>query len=428
MASSAPAGQPHDASPGPTTTVPHWQLPRLGHDGRMLTGVARGIADEVGVDAVWVRVAFVLLAATGWGALVYLAVWLVLTVAQQSRPPSEDYHPQPKASSPLNRLLGVGLITTGIVALLQMNRLALPSRVGVPVALVGVAAVVAWHQSGWGASRLGSSLPLVRIAAALGLAAAGLAVLTLANLDVEAAAVVLAVAVAVLGGVALLVAPWARQLVGDLAEERSGRIRSEERARMAAHLHDSVLQTLTLIQRNAHDPARMTSLARRQERELRNWLYGEAAGGLGAAGSVPGLEGRGLRAELERISVEVEELHGVPIEVVMVGECPLSAKVTELVAAAREAMVNAAKHSGAARIDVFAELRSNAAEVYVRDLGCGFDPDAVAPDRAGLSSSIRDRMRRVGGSAVIESSPGQGTEVELRLPLQAAAAPAKGQP
>ena len=151
---------------------------------------------------------------------------------------------------------------------------------------------------------------------------------------------------------------------------------------MAAHLHDSVLQTLALIQRNAHDPARMTSLARRQERELRTWLYGDAGSATAFDGEGPDDgAGGGLRTALERVAVEV----------VVVGDAPLEDPTRELAAAAREAMVNAAKHSGAPRIDVLAELRPERAEVFVRDLGKGFDPATVAADRAGLTSSIRKK-------------------------------------
>lgn len=402
--------QPPPAGPSGNPAAAHWQLPRVASEGRMLTGVSRGLADEVGVDAIWLRVAFVLLAATGWGVLLYLGTWLALTVAHQSTAPEGPYRPQPKALTPVNRLLAVGLITFGLIALLRVNGLAVTSRVGLPLALVGVGAVLVWHQSGWGASGLGARAPLVRVAAGLVLAASGLAVLTFANLDVTAAAVVLLVALTVVGGLALLLAPWAGRLVGDLAAERSGRIRSEERARMAAHLHDSVLQTLTLIQRNSHDPARMTSLARRQERELRSWLYGDAAG------ADPGAT-NGFRAELERIAAEVEELHGIPIEVVIVGDAVLDEPMADLASAGREAMVNAAKHSGAARVDVFAELRPDGAEVFVRDQGKGFDPDAVPADRAGLASSIRGRMQRAGGRAEVITAPGDGTEIELRLPI-----------
>lgn len=384
----------------------------------MLTGVARGIADEIGVDAVWIRVGFVLLAATGWGALLYPGAWLALAVAHRSSPQDSSYRPEPKALTPVNRLLAVGLIAFGLVGLLRVSDLALPARVGLPMALVGMGAVLAWHQSGWGASRLGAGVPLVRIAAGLVLATSGLALLTFANLDVQAAAAVLLVAATVMGGLALLIGPWTGQLVRDLAAERAGRIRSEERARMAAHLHDSVLQTLTLIQRNSHDPARMTSLARRQERELRSWLSGDAASTV--AGGVAGL---GFRSELERIAVEVEELHGVPIEVVVVGDAVLDEGASELASASREAMVNAAKHSGAARIDVFAELRADRAEVFVRDQGTGFDPDAVPADRAGLSSSIHARMRRAGGRVEVVTGAGEGTEIELRLPLSPPGAP-----
>ncbi|MGE0730921.1 MAG: PspC domain-containing protein [Acidimicrobiia bacterium] len=413
------------ANPSPSAPpTPYWQIPRLPAEGRILTGTAKGLADELGVEAIWVRVAFVVLAATGWGALFYVAAWLILRLVQHSVPEAAPYHPVPKASSPLNRLLALGMATAGLVALLRDAQLAFGARITVPATLVGLGAVVAWQQSGRSSSlisaRLGAAAPLWRVAAGLTLAAAGLAVLAFASLDVRAAALMLLVAGGLVGGVGLLVAPWLRHLVGDLAEERNRRVRSEERARMAAHLHDSVLQTLALIQRNAHDPARMTSLARRQERELRTWLYGEAgsavAADLDAATGSGGPVVAGLRGALERIAVEVEELHGVPIEVVVVGDVDLAEPTRELAAAAREAMVNAAKHSGAPRIDVFAELRPELAEVFVRDLGKGFDPATVAADRAGLASSIHGRMGRIGGSAAVVSHPGDGTEVELRLP------------
>lgn len=458
MTGRTPSGSPAEptaAGPGttrhatppypPVSPTPYWQVPRLPVGGRMLTGTAKGIADELGVEPIWIRMAFVVLGATGWGTVLYLLVWLTLRLTWQSRPEPGPYRPVPKSTSPLNRLLAVGMVTAGLVALLRDAGLAFSARFAVPAALVGLGAVVAWQQSGRSTSmlsgRLGASAPLWRVAAGLALAAAGLAVVAFGSLNVEAAAVVLLVAMVLIGGVGILVGPWLKHLVGDLAAERARRIRSEERARMAAHLHDSVLQTLALIQRNAHDPARMTSLARRQERELRAWLYGDG-GPTGTAGATTagagdraeagdpfaaGADGgatAGLRAALEHIAVEVEELHGVPIEVVVVGDVTLAERTRDLAAAAREAMVNAAKHAGAPRIDVFAELRPELAEVFVRDLGKGFDPATVAPDRAGLSSSIRDRMTRIGGSSLVVSSPGEGTEVELRLPL----APAPGSP
>ena len=210
-----------------------------------------------------------------------------------------------------------------------------------------------------------------------------------------------------MGGLALVAAPAIAGLVRDLVAERRERIRSEERARVAAHLHDSVLQTLALIQRSSGDPARAAALARRQERELRAWLYG--ADRDRRAGTV--------RAVLEDVCAEVEQLHGIPVELVVVGGgAPAGSRVVEAMGAVREAVVNAARHAETDRIDVYAETGPDGLSVYVRDTGRGFAPEAVPPDRAGLRESVVGRMERLGGTAAVTSSPGEGTEVELRLP------------
>ena len=209
-----------------------------------------------------------------------------------------------------------------------------------------------------------------------------------------------------MGGLALITGPFWVRMGRDLASERRKRIRSEERAEVAAHLHDSVLQTLALIQRNADDPRAVVTMARRQERELRGWLFENEQ-------DLPGAET--LAAGLARAGEEVEGLHGVSIDVVAVGDLPLDDRTRALVAAAREAMVNAAKWSGDTTVSVYAEVRDGEASVFVRDWGAGFDVDAVAPDRHGVRESIVDRMARHGGKAVVRSTVGEGTEVELRL-------------
>jgi signal transduction histidine kinase len=211
---------------------------------------------------------------------------------------------------------------------------------------------------------------------------------------------------AIVGGLALITGPFWVRMGRDLASERRKRIRSEERAEVAAHLHDSVLQTLALIQRNADDPRAVVTMARRQERELRGWLFENEQ-------DLPGAET--LAAGLARAGEEVEGLHGVSIDVVAVGDLPLDDRTRALVAAAREAMVNAAKWSGDTTVSVYAEVRDGEASVFVRDWGAGFDVDAVAPDRHGVRESIVDRMARHGGKAVVRSTVGEGTEVELRL-------------
>jgi signal transduction histidine kinase len=213
--------------------------------------------------------------------------------------------------------------------------------------------------------------------------------------------VLVAIALAVVG-TSLVAGPWLLRLTRDLRLERQERIRSQERADVAAHLHDSVLQTLALIQRQAADAQTVTRLARTQERELRTWLFDDADP-----------ESSDLKAALTRAVGEVEVMHGVPIELVVVGDAPASDVVNAIVAAAREAMVNASKHSGAARIDVYAEGTGDQVEVDVRDRGRGFDMDGVSTDRRGIRGSIVDRMARHGGRAEITTKPGGGTEVRL---------------
>lgn len=189
-----------------------------------------------------------------------------------------------------------------------------------------------------------------------------------------------------------------------LAVERAERIRSQERAETAAHLHDSVLQTLALIQRRSGDPAEVTALARRSERELRGWL----AGGVAAAG-------QHLAPALKAAAAEVEAAHHVAVDVVTVGDAALDEDLAALVSAAREAMVNAAKHAGVDRIALYAEADPRRAEVFVRDRGRGFDPAGVADDRRGIAESIVGRVRRHGGEATVQSTPGEGTEVRLAI-------------
>jgi signal transduction histidine kinase len=209
-------------------------------------------------------------------------------------------------------------------------------------------------------------------------------------------------AVVVLG---VIFAPWIVRLVRSLTHERAERIRSQERAEVAAHLHDSVLQTLAMVQRRAGDPGEVASLARRQERELRAWLAGRPA---------PGQAAR-LAPALEAAAAEVEESHGVPVEVVVVGDRDLDARHDAVVAAAREAMTNAAKFGGGSPVDVYAESSGSRTQVFVRDRGPGFDPEAIPADRRGVRESIVGRMERHGGRARVTSAPGAGTEVEILL-------------
>jgi signal transduction histidine kinase len=206
---------------------------------------------------------------------------------------------------------------------------------------------------------------------------------------------------AVLGALLLIVVPWLWRLASDRAE----RIRLEERAEMATRVHDSVLQTLTLIQRHIAEPKRVAALARKQERELRSWLYGNGAG-----------TGDTLSGALAEAAAEIEELHDIRVELASGGDCPLDDDVRAVVLAAREAMQNAAKFSVADEVSVYAEATDEEVSVFVRDRGVGFNRADVPADRHGLSESIEGRLARAGGTATVTSSPDNGTEVELTLP------------
>ena len=221
--------------------------------------------------------------------------------------------------------------------------------------------------------------------------------------------------IVVVAGLVLALGPGLWRLASALVDERRERIRADERADMAAHLHDSVLQTLALIQRRADDPREVVRIARHQERELRSWLL---AGKEPPTGADEGIEldpSASFGGALEDLAGAIETEHGVPIDVVRVRDCPLGG-LEPLLLAAREGMVNAVRHSGAPRVSVYLEVSDTDAVVFVRDRGAGFDPGAVAADRGGLAASIVGRLARHGGAAKVRSKPGMGCELELSLP------------
>jgi signal transduction histidine kinase len=219
--------------------------------------------------------------------------------------------------------------------------------------------------------------------------------------------------VLVIAAIVMLLGPWWLRIARDLVVERQARARAEERAEMAARVHDSVLQTLALIQLHAGEPQRVVQLARAQERELRSWLFDDRA-----PGSLPD-GGLTVAAGVRLIQQDVEAAHGVAVEAITVGDCELDDDLAALLAAAREATVNAVKWSGAAVVSVFAEVEPGVVSVFVRDRGHGFDPAAVPPDRKGLAESVHARMARRGGNASVRSVPGEGTEVSLTMPRSA---------
>jgi signal transduction histidine kinase len=253
---------------------------------------------------------------------------------------------------------------------------------------------------------------VLRIILAIVLVSAGVATLQSAHESVKLLAP-LAGVLLVISAIAVLLGPWWLRIARDLVVERAARIRAEERADMAARVHDSVLQTLALIQRRADQPQQVIQLARAQERELRSWLFDGRA-----PGSIDG-EDTTFAAGVRQIQHEVEAQHGIAVEAVTVGDCALDDDLAALLAAAKEATVNAAKWSGAGVVALFAEVEPTEVSLYVRDRGKGFDLEAVPGDRKGLAQSVQARMTRHGGSAAIRSTPGEGTEVSLTMPRAA---------
>jgi signal transduction histidine kinase len=342
---------------------------RSGAD-RVLAGVCGGIAARLSVDATLVRLVFAILAlAGGAGVLLYLALWVY--------------------AGGRRTLAAAALVAAAGATLLFALGLSGAAVIGATLLVAGLAVVLVRG----GSLRPGGSLPVLGVA----LLIAG-AVIFLGRRGASGSFLAPG---AVAGALVLVVGPWLWRLTAERAE----RIRLQTRADVAARIHDSVLQTLALVQRHAHDPARVASLARRQERELRRWLYGTGVA-----------EAETLVAALADAAADVEELHGVAVELASAGDAPLDDAAAQLVLAAREAMTNAAKFSGASEIAVYAEVGEDAVGVFVRDRGRGFDRAAVGSERRGIADSIEGRVERAGGRATIVTAPGAGTEVELTLP------------
>jgi phage shock protein PspC (stress-responsive transcriptional regulator) len=382
----------------------------------IIGGVAAGLARRLRIDPIIVRVLFVAMTMVGGAGLAgYLLGWALMPGDGSARSPVERI-----VARRDTWLIVAGAVCLALAGLLLLRHWGLWFSDGIvwPVMLVAAGGALIWRQAtlppeeGTPAPRSARapSLPALRLPAdALGRAllgaalvvGGGLVFLWLNNALRPARDVLLAVVVVVVV-LALILAPWWLRLVRGLSAERAERIRSQERAEVAAHLHDSVLQTLALMQKRVDDPREVAALARRQERELRAWLNGRREPGeLTVASS------------LEAVAAEVEEAHGVPVEVVAVGDAPLDTRAEALVAAAREALVNAAKFAPDTPVALYAEVAPERIEVFVRDRGPGFDPSRVPADRRGVRESIVGRMERHGGRAVLHTAPGEGTEVEL---------------
>jgi signal transduction histidine kinase/phage shock protein PspC (stress-responsive transcriptional regulator) len=435
---------------------------------RMIAGVCSGLADHLGWPVKYIRLGMVLASFAGGAGLAFYAwLWVMVPTADESArrnsrrpaspiapavsmppsvgmPPSVDLPPlvgmPPDVTAPdggaqplplsapapvfaawfrIRRiqygkeiLLGGGLLLVAAILIARQFGVEVPLGTLIPAAAILGGAAIAWMQldetrraglvdktkadqaGGW-----------VRLAAGLALVVAGVLVMVSGSGSWEQTWLALLASIAVLGGVALVLLPWGLKFWKDLETERAARVRETERAEIAAHLHDSVLQTLALIQRRAGSEQDVVRLARAQERELRTWLYRDAA------------KDAGLLAErIAAAAAEVEDAHGHPVDVVSVGDAAMTDRHEALVLAAREAMHNAARHGGGA-VSVYLESSDTGSEVFVRDRGPGFDLDAVPEDRLGVKESIIGRMKRHGGAAVISSSP-EGTEVRLKLPVE----------
>jgi signal transduction histidine kinase len=401
---------------------------RRDRDAGWIGGVAAGIARRLGIDVSLVRLAFVVAtAAGGFGLGAYLLGWLLIPSGESGSARSR----LPTGRAAVEVALGTGLLL--LAALLTFRELGIwfSDAIVWPLVLIASGGALLWRQSLGGpaepptqpsAGRQPAAAPRTaaetavaesrRAAAAISRTGVGIALVIAAGFvflqatgALGAARDVVLALLATVVVLSVIFAPWVVRLVRSLTQERAQRIRSQERAEMAAHLHDSVLQTLAMVQRSAGDPNEVAAIARRQERELRAWLAGRPA---------PGQAAR-LAAALEAAAADVEERYGVPVEVVVVGDRDLDGNHEAIVAAAREAMTNAAKFGGGSTVDVYAESGAGRTQVFVRDRGPGFDPAAVPGDRRGVRDSIVGRMQRHGGRARVANAPGGGTEVELML-------------
>jgi signal transduction histidine kinase len=426
--------QPAPAAPVSATTAPQpYRRLYRNRDDKILAGVASGLAEHLRVSTVIVRVVFVaLLIGNGLGALLYVVFWAVLPVKPR---PTETEAARPRRTSTMQRL-ALGALALGVIILqAQLHFFTIDSGFVALAAVVALGAGIIWHQADpqrrrrareqateevpvttpvvvapaeeepvadrrWFFLRVigGGLLVVVGIVGILGFFAPG-------EQNLSATLLGMLYALLALAGLVVALAPVIWRIVGQLRDERVARIRQQERAEVAAVVHDQVLHTLALIQRNAGDATSVLRLARGQERTLRGWLYKPS-----------GSPSDRFAAALEQAAAEVEDTYGITVETVVVGDADHDERVAALVAATREALVNAARHGKVATVSLYAEAEDDQLAVFVRDRGAGFDLSEVDADRHGVRGSIIGRMQRHGGLAEVRSSPGEGTEVELTMP------------
>ncbi len=396
----------------------------------IIGGVASGLAQHLAMPVLWVRVGFVVGAAFGGaGIAFYAGLWLLLPAGSQfeaAAPGLESASRGGRRPGRIRRLTDLGpvivLAALGLGAVFGVAALFGRGAILWPIAIAMAGVALLWRQADEAQRErwldttgrvdpvrvvLGSGgwASYARLAAGVGLILLAVGLFSLRGGSLSMARDITLAALLGVVGIGIVVGPWVFRLASELTAERAERVRTQERADVAAHLHDSVLQTLALIQKNPGDASTVARLARAQERDLRAWLYaGEST------------DERSLASALRGVSAEVEDAHGIPVAVVTVGDCDLDEFLRPVVAATREAVTNAAKHAGVPRIDVYAEVTPGAVDVFVRDRGGGLVTGAIPADRYGVRHSIINRMQRHGGSGEIRSTLGEGTEVRLHLP------------
>lgn len=399
-------------------------------DTAWLGGVCSGLAAHLNWPVLVLRLGFVLLSASmGIGVLVYLVLWLAMPLASEapqapgieaaSRSGLRTVQAGYRVPADLGLISAVALLGAGLLWFVQAAGWGAPAAALWPALAGTFGLMLIWWQADhipnrsmkgltgwrrWFAPLLAHWSRIVRILLGLLGLVTAVVLIVVALPPLPEGSRTLIVLGLVVVALLLAAAPWIIRVRRSLATIREEKMLADARADMAAHLHDSVLQTLALIQRQAQNPKAVAALARRQERELRSWLYGETA-----------VDAPTVKAALVASAAEVEDAHGVDIDIVVVGDRDLDAEVRPLVQAAREAMVNAAKHAGVAKVDVYAEVDDDAIEVFVRDRGGGFVLDDIPADRMGVRGSIIERLRRAGGNATIRSAPETGTEVRLEM-------------
>ncbi len=389
----------------------------------MLGGVCGALSGATGIDATWVRIGFVLLTMlSGVGVLPYFVLWLFIPMEGESSNILSRAVSDRRGIRLVIALIPLLVVVQFVVSSLHAGYIGF---IGWPTLLAAGIGILIWRNAaasertfleadvaplfGGDGQPRGRRVLAFRVALGIALGIAGVLLLVETRHPTAAALRPVAGAALLLAAVVVILGPWWLRLVRDLIAERQARARAEERAEMAAHVHDSVLQTLALIQRSADDPQHVVQLARSQERELRAWLFEGRAPGAVSEDAKTLAEGIGL---LQR---QVEADHGIAVQVVLVGDSELDDPLRALLDAAKEATVNAAKWSGADQVSLYAEVEQDSVMLYVRDRGRGFDPDGVPEDRQGIARSIRARVERFGGRAVIRSAPGEGAEVQLSM-------------